>query len=625
MTRWTRRKRTSIPATLIVAALLGLALPAAGRAADAVLYTAGDVACAPDNPSFNGGLGTPTACRQQATADLMPDGTFDAVLALGDLQYNSGSLADFQASYDLSWGRLKPLTFPVIGNHEGVTATTGAGYCAYFGAAAHCNASGRQGGAAFYSFDLGDWHVVVLNSNCVAAGGCDVGSPQYQWLQRDLARHRTACSIAAWHHPRWSSGHDGSNAFMQPLWQLFAASGGDLVLAGHSHDYERFNPIDGSGALNASDGMTSFVVGTGGEDFTGLSSARAPGSVVRENSSFGVLRLALHPTSYDWRFVPAAGSTFTDSGSRFCRGFSAQGDIGAPSVPAGVTATANGSSRANVSWNASTDNVGVAGYELLRATGSGPAVQIAETTGSGLRYTDPDVAVGQTYRYQVRARDDAGNESRPSAAATVTMPDDVAPSAPSALRAVAGGARRVALTWSAATDNAVLAGYEVWRGGPTGALARLAILPGVATSFTDTSVTGGRDYRYEVVAYDGAGNRSDPSAAATARTPAEPPPPVVVVAPPVVVTPPTVSNLLSHWRLGARAARRSLARGWIRIPTRRVAPTIVRVRVGGRLAAVRRVGFRRGFRIRLAPWAAKRSQRGKPVTVTIRRPRSSAP
>jgi hypothetical protein len=618
MTRMTRRTRTSIPATLLVAAFLALALPAPGRAADAVLYAAGDVACAPNDLSFNGGLGTATACRQQATADLMPDGTFDAVLALGDLQYDSATLANFRASYDPSWGRVKARTYPVIGNHEGITATTGAGYCSYFGAAAHCNSTGSQGGAAFYSFDIGDWHVVVLNSNCVAAGGCDPGSPQYQWLQGDLARNQSACSIAAWHHPRWSSGHDGSNVFMQPLWQLFAASGGDLVLAGHSHDYERFAPIDGNGALDASDGTTSFVVGTGGVNFTGLSGTRAPGSQVRQNSSFGVLRLALHPTSYDWRFVPAAGNSFTDSGSRFCRGFSGAGDVGAPSVPAGVTATVSGSTRVNVSWDASADNVGVAGYEILRATGSGSAVQIAQTTGSGLRYTDRDVATGQTYRYQVRARDDAGNESQPSAAATVTMPDDVAPSAPGALRAVAGGARRVTLTWAAATDNGVVAGYEIWRGGPAGALARLVTRAGVATSFTDTSVAGGRDYRYEVVAYDGIGNRSDPSGAAAARTPAELPPPVIV-------TPPTVSNLLSHWRLGARAARRSQARGWLRIPTRKVAPTIVRVRVGGRLAAVRRVDFRRAFRIRLAPWASKRSQRGRPVTVTIRRPRTSAP
>jgi hypothetical protein len=198
----------------------------------------------------------------------------------------------------------------------------------------------------------------------------------------------------------------------------------------------------------------------------------------------------------------------------------------------------------------------------------------------------------------------------------VTMPDTVSPSAPGALRAVAGGARRVTLTWTAATDVFRVAGYEIWRGGPTGALARIATPSGTATTYADTTVTGGRDYRYAVVAYDAAGNRSDPSVAASARTPAEPPPPVVM--------PPTVTNLLSHWRLDARAARRSLARGSVRIRTRKVAPVIVRVRVGGRLAARRRVDFRRAFRIRLAPWASRRAQRGRPVTVTIRRPRTSA-
>jgi fibronectin type 3 domain-containing protein len=619
-------KHGSFLATLMIAAILVLAPPAPARAADAVLYAAGDIACSPADLSFNGGLGTPTACRQQATADLMADGTFDTVLALGDLQYDSGSLSNFLASYDLSWGRVKSQTHPVIGNHEGVTATSGTGYCSYFGAAAHCNSSGRQGGAAFYSFDVGDWHVVVLNSNCDAAGGCGPGTPQYEWLQEDLDDNHTGCSLAAWHHPRWSSGHDGSNVMMQPLWQLFAASGGDLVLAGHSHDYERFAPIDANGAVNAADGTTSFVVGTGGANFTGIGGAPEPGSQVRQNSSFGVLRLALHPTSYDWRFVPAAGSTFTDSGTRYCRGFSAAGDIGAPSVPAGVTATASAATRVGVAWDASTDNVGVAGYEVLRATGSGSFVQVAQTTGSGLRYTDRDVEEGQTYLYRVRARDAAGNESAPSAVATVTMPDTVAPSAPAGVRAAAGDAKRVTLTWAAATDNVAVAGYEIWRGGPTGALTRIAVEPGGGTSYADTTVAGGRDYRYEVVAYDTAGNRSDPSAAASARTPAARvvPPPVVVPSP-VVVTPPTATNLLSHWRLGRRTARRSLARGWLRIPKRATAPAIVRVRVGGGLAARRRVDFRRAFRIRLAPWTSRRSQRGRTVTVTIRRPRTSTP
>jgi hypothetical protein len=312
------------------------AVTAQAAAADPVLYAAGDIACDPSDANFNGGNGTATACRQRATADLMTSGGFDAVIALGDLQYQSATLSSFQLAYDPTWGRLKSLTLPVVGNHEGTTPASAQGYCAYFGAVAHCNASGTQAGAAFYSFDLGAWHVVVLNSNCAAAGGCDAASPQYRWLQADLAANPRGCTLAAWHHPRWSSSSEGSNPSMQPIWGLFYANGGDLVLAGHSHMYERFAPIDGNGAVNAGDGMRSFVVGTGGVDFSPLAGSRAAGSEVRQNTTFGVLRLVLHPTSYEWTFVPASGPAFADSGAQSCRAL--------PPAPAPAAPVSNPSS-----------------------------------------------------------------------------------------------------------------------------------------------------------------------------------------------------------------------------------------------------------------------------------------
>jgi hypothetical protein len=189
---------------------------------------------------------------------------------------------------------VKPATYQVIGNHEAIT--NGAGYCAYFAAAAHCNSNRRQDGAAFYSFDLGDWHVVVLNSNCVAAGGCDVGSRQYQWLADDLASTWRSCTLAAWHHPRWSSGFDGSNASMQPIWRLLSENGGDLVLSGHSHDYERFAPIDAAGAVNASDGIRSFVVRhRRGE----LHAPRHPRAGQRGAPEHGVRRPAPRPAPHE--------------------------------------------------------------------------------------------------------------------------------------------------------------------------------------------------------------------------------------------------------------------------------------------------------------------------------------
>jgi hypothetical protein len=406
---------------LLLAVVCGIAVSATlpgSAAADPVVYAAGDIACDPGDPSFNGGNGTGTACRQKTTAGLMPDGSFDAVLALGDLQYGAATLSTFEQSYGPSWGRMKAATLPVLGNHEGTTAASGDGYCAYFGAVAHCNSSGSQGGAGFYSFNLGGWHVVMLNSNCDAAGGCDAGSPQYQWLANDLAVNRRTCTLAAWHHPRWTS--DGPNEFMQPIWQLLYANSGDLILSGHTHYYERFAPMDGTGMVNASDGMRSFVVGTGGVNFAPFGGSPALGSELRENTTFGVLRLVLHPTSYDWSFVQASGPAFTDSGSQSCRGPFV--DIDAPSPPGALTATAQRPTQVGLSWGASTDDVGVAGYEIWRGPANGPMGTLATTTGPDVAFADTTVAAGQSYRYQVRARDSAGNISAMSNVGSVVTP-----------------------------------------------------------------------------------------------------------------------------------------------------------------------------------------------------------
>jgi Calcineurin-like phosphoesterase len=469
--------------------------------ADPVVYAAGDIACDPADPSYNGGNGTATACREMATADLLSAGGFDAVLALGDLQYGPAALADFMQAYDPSWGRVKSATYPIVGNHEGTTATSADGYCAYFGAAAHCNSSGFQGGAAFYSFNLGSWHIVMLNSNCDAAGGCDVGSPQYQWLASDLAANRTGCTLAAWHHPRWTS--DGPNAFMQPIWQLLYANGADLVLSGHTHYYERFAPLDGNGNVNPTDGMREFVVGTGGVNFAIFGGGPALGSEVRENTSFGVLRLVLHPRGYDWNFIPVTGSAFADSGSQACRG--PMPDITPPTPPGALSATAKSPTRVDLSWVASADDVGVSRYEVWRGPATGAMAAVASTAGVG--FVDMGVSAGQHYRYQVRAIDAAGNASAMSNVGVVATP----------------------------------------------ALHRRGAL-------------------------------------------------------------------LAHYRLKSASARRALARGRIRIAARRWAPTVIDVRVGGRLAAARTVRTKRAVTLKLASWSKQRRYRHRAVTVTIRRP-----
>ncbi|MFI6099918.1 DNRLRE domain-containing protein [Lentzea sp. NPDC051213] len=284
-----------------------------------VVMVAGDAACAPDDPNYNGGLGTSTKCRMKAVSDVALAASPTAVFMVGDAQYNGGQLANFQASYDPTWGRMKSITRPVIGNHE--YGTTGAGgYFTYFGDAA----TPRQPGCVrncegWYSFDIGTWHVVVLNSECarISGGtGCALGSPQQQWLTADLAAHPAACTAALLHKPRWSSNSFGS-ADTAPLIDTMYAAGVDLLLAGHAHSYERFAAQTPSGALDNATGIQEFVVGTGGSFFTGFAAA-LPNSLVRKANVFGALKLTLRPTGYDWEFAADPLTPFADSGAATC-------------------------------------------------------------------------------------------------------------------------------------------------------------------------------------------------------------------------------------------------------------------------------------------------------------------
>jgi len=298
-------------AGLAAAMALLFAALAAGQAPAPVVAAAGDIACDPADPAYNGGGGTATACRMQATSDLLVGGGWSAVLLLGDNQYEDGALSRYQASYDPTWGRVKAFTYPAPGNHEYATAGA-AGYYAYFGAAAGDPARG------YYSFDLGSWHLVVLNSNCAAVGGCGPGSPQELWLAADLAAHPGRCTLAYWHHPRFSSGQHGSDPTYQTFWQDLYAAGADVVLSGHDHIYERFLPQDPAGDADPARGLVQFVVGTGGRNQTPFATLR-PNGAARSSGVFGVLQLTLYDNGYDWRFVPAAGgATFADAGTGLC-------------------------------------------------------------------------------------------------------------------------------------------------------------------------------------------------------------------------------------------------------------------------------------------------------------------
>ena len=235
----------------------------------------------------------------------MNDASIDAVLTLGDNQYENGELANFQQAYDASWGRVKAITRPTPGNHEYQTAGA-SGYFSYFGTAA------GSAGKGYYSYDLGAWHLIALNSEIDVSAG----SAQDQWLRSDLAAHSNTCTLAYWHHPRFSSGIEhGNDPSLDPLWQALYSAGADVVLNGHDHDYERFAPQNPAGQADGN-GIREFVVGTGGKNVKGFGTIRANSQM--RGSTFGVLKLTLHATGYDWNFTAEAGKTFTDSGSSSC-------------------------------------------------------------------------------------------------------------------------------------------------------------------------------------------------------------------------------------------------------------------------------------------------------------------
>ena len=288
---------------------LGVAVFARGKptqgsqrnsADDPVLVGAGDIASCDD------------LAGAYATAKLIENipGT---VFAVGDLAYPDGSDEQFANCYGPTWGRFKDRTRPAPGNHEYHNNNGAIGYVHYFGAAA------GDPKKAYYSYELGKWHIIALNSECAAAGGCDPESEQAKWLQQDLARHPAACTLAYFHRPLFSSGlAHGADPELKPLWEILYRGGADVVINGHDHDYERFAPQDPNGRPDSKHGIREFVVGTGGKNSHRFFGAASANSEIRNADTFGVLKLTLHSKSYDWQFVPEEGKTFTDSGRGKC-------------------------------------------------------------------------------------------------------------------------------------------------------------------------------------------------------------------------------------------------------------------------------------------------------------------
>lgn len=296
---------------LVVTLLLGFAARAASgevaqaapatpaptnRPADPVLVGAGDIASCD-----SGG--------DEKTAALL-DTIEGTVFTLGDNVYPNGTPRQFLRCYDPSWGRHKARTRPVPGNHDYRTSGA-AGYFGYFGGAAGDPRTG------YYAYDLGTWRVRVLNSNCRQVGGCGPGSAQERWLRADLVAHPRPCTVAMWHHPLYSSSEHGDDTDMRHLWKVLYDAHTEIVLSGHDHTYERFAPQNAAGQADPEHGIRSFVVGTGGRSHYEFEKIDRD-SEVRNNTTFGVLKLTLRPDSYDWEFVPEAGGTFRDTGTGKC-------------------------------------------------------------------------------------------------------------------------------------------------------------------------------------------------------------------------------------------------------------------------------------------------------------------
>ena len=293
------------------------------------IAAAGDIACNPADPDYNGGDGTGDLltghCHQKATAELIAQGSYSRVLPLGDLQYDCAGLSSLNAVYDKTWGAFAGKSEPVPGNHE-VKATSSfgeqdcsksaTGYYTYFADRGVTEAAGVTGDG-YYSYDLGGWHVLAVNANCGRVGGCGKGSPEEKWIRADLQAHANQCTLAYWHQAPWSSVTGGVKN-THTFWADMVNAGVELVLVGHFHHYERFADLDAGGKPATSGARTrEIIVGTGGES-EGSFPAPIAGSE-RRIRAFGILAVTLGSGSYSWQFKPAAAGGPTDSGSEPCR------------------------------------------------------------------------------------------------------------------------------------------------------------------------------------------------------------------------------------------------------------------------------------------------------------------
>jgi Bacterial Ig-like domain (group 1)/Invasin, domain 3 len=345
------------------------------------LYTTPTGYLSANPPQIFIGAGDISSCSNdgdEMTARII-DTIPGTVYNLGDDAYNNGSTSEFANCYDPTWGRFKNRTKPSAGNHEYNTSGA-APYYAYFGAAAGDPSKG------YYSYNLGAWHIIVLNSNITRSAG----SPQDTWLKSDLAAHPNQCTLAYWHHPLYSStGGSGSGgtsiSSMRPFWDALYAAHADLVLNGHRHFYERMAPMKPDGTRDDANGIRSIIAGSGGIGGGTVTNA-FPTSQVSNGDTRGVLKLYLYDDSYAWRFIPIAGKTFTDTGSTACHYAGGGGGGGGGGVVDGAQSTVSASPTSVTTGATSTITVTVKDGNGTPISG---ATVVLSATGSGNTLTQP--------------------------------------------------------------------------------------------------------------------------------------------------------------------------------------------------------------------------------------------
>jgi hypothetical protein len=371
----------------VLVATLWAAGPAAGRAGAApVLVGAGDIA----------------SCRStgdEATADLLA-GIRGTVATFGDNAYPRGTDADFAECYAPSWGKFKARTMPSPGNHEYETAGA-SGYFGYFGRAA------GNPGEGYYSYDLGSWHVISLNSNCSYVGGCGPGSPEEQWLKADLAAHSNACTLAYWHHPRFSSGLHGDTSSVAAFWDDLYQAGAEVVLNGHDHVYEHFVPLNPSGQTDPAQGISQFTVGTGGAELTEFAGDNSLSDVQIAGAN-GVLVMELHRDGYNWQFVTTPNGETADKGSASCHDAPSELPTDTTgTTTAGTTGTTDTSTTGTTGTTSSTSTTSTtAGATLGTTTGT----STTGTTGTTIGTTTGTTTTGTTTGTTTTTTGDAGDQ-----------------------------------------------------------------------------------------------------------------------------------------------------------------------------------------------------------------------